>query len=203
VRATIVLSTSLLLSSDSVPVKKEEKLLVGLVANVRHDLFIYFSNERTRSRSRPQRANTLCGVSPMMIRPLLLFLPFRACSCRRAFLFGSCSVPLLCPGEAPPCPPMRGKQASGSFTASLLLLLNKKTKHSARSRYADATAMKPCFFFAAVISPSLMQLRDGVSDVDDRRQKPVCTEMMKMAARSGRFLRLRLKERTTVAFAWR
>jgi hypothetical protein len=79
----------------------------------------------------------------------------------------------------------------------------QKTKHSARSRYADATAMKPCFFFAAAISPSLMQLRDGVSDVDDRRQKAVCTEMMKMAARSGRFLRLRLKERMTVAFAWR
>lgn len=30
--------------------------------------------------------------------------------------------------------------------------------------------------FTAVIFPSLMQLHKGISDVDDRRQKAICTE---------------------------
>jgi hypothetical protein len=39
----------------------------------------------------------------------------------------------------------------------------------------DITAMKPCFF-AAVIFPSLMQLHEGISDIDDRRQNAICAE---------------------------
>ncbi|GJN01302.1 hypothetical protein PR202_ga18559 [Eleusine coracana subsp. coracana] len=43
--------------------------------------------------------------------------------------------------EVPPCPPVKGKQASET-----------------------------------VIFPSLMQLHKGISDIDDRRQKAICTE---------------------------